>query len=319
MSDTTVSNNFLFQENNKARFLVLLRSSAHAIVLFYPLVLANQFHQSDSMLTQIATANHEEDFDMATTKNNTTKIGFSIQRFSTNGTEDIPFSDEQQDVFGDNYTAAHATYHVPTALMWVALLAPLVVGLVSKLVCNFTLTRKEFTSRLTRTYAKISSPILIFATILIVVPFFLLCYSDLCGPIYMELQYGPETDSSSGSSSSDESGDYSDDQEFEGTIALLHNGIPASCQIGWGGKVFLSWIVFYYPLLLMANGYVLLRTANHLDAEIANDKARVILSNSHGPVIKVLDHHDVHSDSDNEEQDNGGDTEDGSSIGQDSV
>jgi hypothetical protein len=152
--------------------------------------------------------------------------------------------------------------------MWIALVAPVAVGLAYKVLFNFAVTRKEFVARLTRTYAKISSPILILTTMLMIIPFFLLWNSDLCGPSYMELQYGPktgwDTSSSSHSSGDHKSADYpsdGDQEEFEGTTALLHDGLLASCQISWGGKVYLSWIGFYYPLILMVNAYVLLRTA----------------------------------------------------------
>jgi hypothetical protein len=307
----------------KDRLLCFLQASAHAVILLAPIFYSSVLHNSDSMLKH-APAYHG-DLDMT---GNITEIGFSIRNFSTKGTEDISFSHEQQDAFGDNYTAAHATYHVLMALMWIALLYPLVIGLISKLVSCYENTRvvtcQEEGAKYARIYGKIVSPVLIVLSLLFVVPFAFLMNSSLCGPSYMELQFGIEDESSdsSSSSSSDESEDYYDDDrhhhegcggpDYEGTIAVFHEEIPATCTIGPSGIGFLCLTVIY-PLVLIAHAYFLMRTANRLESEIASsERARennIVESSSAAPVIKV---HVPANDRDDDDDDDK--TEEGSTT-----
>jgi hypothetical protein len=297
------------------KLIWFLQASVHAVILMGPIFYSNILHNSDSMLHHAPT--HLGDFDTA---NNITDIGFSIRRFSSKGTEDISFSHEQQDDFGDTYTAAHVTYHVLVAFMWIALLAPSIFGLLSKCFSCYEDTRaatcKEVAAKRARTYGKVVSPIMILLSILMVVPFMLLINSDLCGPSYMELQFGIEVDSSDSSSSDENSKEYYSYEndhhhhhhgcggpDYEGTIAVFHEEIPATCTIGSSGIGFLC-LTLMYPLVLIAHAYFLMKTADRLESEISSDRA----SNTEfsPPVIKVNDVDDVDDDK----------TEDGSTIGE---
>jgi uncharacterized membrane protein YidH (DUF202 family) len=262
--------------NFKTCFLTFLHVALHASVLMAPLWISGVLHGSDSMLTHVPYSFSEVD-----ASRNITEFGFALDKFSINGTEDIGFSDEQEDAFGNEFMSAKVLYYFIRFMMFMALLLPISFAL-------FRLVRKQMDrrlilSKLARTYAVISGPVMVVCTVLMAIPFVLLMRSNLCGPNFLELRYSAEIESE------DESGcedffHHHGCHDMEGTVAIIHEDVSASCEFGASGVGFIC-LTAIFPFFLCAQAYFMNRTAKKLEAEFANDNQVV----DEVPVVKMVD------------------------------
>jgi hypothetical protein len=195
--------------------------------------------------------------DVADPANNITTVGFGIRKFSVNGTEDVRFSDDQKDALGDQHMAAHTTYHI----FW-----------------GFMMDGKVVLARTARSIAKFTIPFMILFTILMAAPFILLTRSNLCGPNYIELRYEQESDASS--DAEDEWGNHGCD-DYEGTIAIVHKDVGATCELGASG-VGTAVMLCLWPFLMVAQAFFLNSRAKKMEAAIEN-------AITVAPVIEVYD------------------------------
>jgi len=225
---------------------------------------------SDSMITQVP-----ETIDAA---NNITKVGFAIHSFSIGESEDIEFSDGQEDALGDQHKAAKILYFVFTSFMWLALLVPVLMGAVRRWGSS-KMDGRLVMSKMTRSLARVSIPVVVVSTILMAVPFVLLTRSNLCGPNYMELRFQDH--------------DLEEDCNYvEGTIAIVHEDIGASCELGRSGVA--TAIGFgVWPFILLVQAFFLNSKANKLGAAFENAKKHAAVAT---PVIEVNDKHNYEED-----------------------
>jgi hypothetical protein len=232
----------------------------HGSFLLAPYWFSQVLSNSDSMITQVP-----ETIDAA---NNITKVGFAIHYFSSGEAEDIEFSDEQEDALGDQHEAAKILYYVFSSFMWLALIVPVVVGAVRRWGST-KMDKRLVMSKMTRSLAKVSIPVVIISTILMAVPFVLLTRSNLCGPNYMELRFL----------------EYEVD-DIEGTIAIVHEDVGASCELGSSG--FATAIgLGVWPFLLVVQAYYFLSSkANRLEADFKRSVKNRALE---APLIEVND------------------------------
>jgi hypothetical protein len=262
--------------NLKTRFTGFIQVALHASVLMAPMWISGILHGSDSMLT------HVPSFSDVDASRNITEFGFGLREFSINGTEDIEFSDEQEDAFGKEFMSAKVSFYCFASIMFVALLLPLCFALY-RLVRK--MDRRLILSKLARTYAVISGPTMVICTVLMAIPFVLLLRSNLCGPNFIELRYSTEIESEdeSGSEAFYDCGSH----DMEGTVAIIHEDVGASCEFGASGVAFIC-LTSIFPFFLMAQAYFMNRTAKKLQAEFDNDN-RVV---DEIPVIKTINRAD---------------------------
>jgi hypothetical protein len=259
------------------RFLALtnLEVLLHGSCLLAPYWISKVLSRSDSLITQVP-----ETIDAA---NNITKVGFAIHSFSIGENEDIRFSDEQEDALGDEHQAAKILYFVFTSFMWLALIVPVFLGAVHRWWGSNKMDGRLVMSKMTRTLAKVSIPVIVASTILMAIPFvLLLTRSNLCGPNYMELRFEP-----------DETND-SEDMDFEGTIAIVHEDIGASCELGRSG-VATAICLGVWPFILLVQAFFLNSKANKLGADFEHAKKHAALST---PLIEVNDKHNQEEEDD---------------------
>jgi uncharacterized membrane protein YhaH (DUF805 family) len=211
------STTYLLSTMPSFRYLVLttLEVLLHGSCLLAPYWISQVLSNSDSMITQVP-----ETIDGA---NNITKVGFAIHSFSIGESEDIEFSDEQEDALGDQHKAAKILYFVFTSFMWLALIVPVLMGAVHRWGGS-KMDGRLVMSKMTRSLARVSIPVVVVSTILMAIPFVLLSRSNLCGPNYIELRFQDEEMSAE---SSEDASDY-DCNDLEGTIAIMHEDIGAS-------------------------------------------------------------------------------------------
>jgi hypothetical protein len=262
------------------RYLVLttLEVLLHGSCLLAPYWISQVLSNSDSMITQVP-----ETIDGA---NNITKVGFAIHSFSIGESEDIEFSDEQEDALGDQHKAAKILYFVFTSFMWLALIVPVLIGAVHRWGPS-KMDGRLVMSKMTRSLARVSIPVVVVSTILMAVPFVLLTRSNLCGPNYMELRFQDQEMSAE----SEDDSDY-DCHDLEGTIAIMHEGIGASCELDRSGVATAIGLVVW-PFLLLVQAFFLNSKANKLGAAFENAKKHAAVT---APVIEV-------NDKNNEEKD----------------
>jgi hypothetical protein len=240
----------------------------HASLLLAPFWISGVLHNSDSMMRQVP--------DVADPANNITTVGFGIRKFSVNGTEDVRFSDDQKDALGDQHMAAHTTYHIFWGFMIAALCTPLIMAMVRRWWCK--MDGKVVLARTARSIAKFTIPFMILFTILMAAPFILLTRSNLCGPNYIELRYEQESDASS--DAEDEWGNHGCD-DYEGTIAVVHEDVGATCELGASG-VGTAVMLCLWPFLMVAQAFFLNSRAKKMEAAIEN-------AITVAPVIEVYD------------------------------
>jgi uncharacterized membrane protein YhaH (DUF805 family) len=248
------------------RFLALITLEVllHGSCLFAPHWISNVLSKSDSMITQVP-----ETIDAA---NNITKVSFAIHSFSIGESEDIRFSDEQEDALGDQHKAAKILYFVFASFMWLALIVPVLMGAVHRWGSS-KMDGRLVMSKMARSLARVSIPVVVVSTILMAVPFVLLTRSNLCGPNYMELRF---------------------QDDVEGTIAIVHEDIGASCELGTSG-VATAIALGVWPFILLLQALFLNSKANKLGADSENAKNRAAVETS---VIEVNDKHNHEEDDD---------------------
>jgi hypothetical protein len=251
-------------------FFTTVEVLLHASFLLVPFWFSGVLHSSDSMMHQVP--------DVVDPANNITTVGFGIRKFSVNGTEDVSFSDEQQDTLGDQHTAAHVTYHVFWGVMIVALCIPLIKAMICRWWCN-KMEGRTVLACMTRSIAKRTIPIMILFTILMAAPFILLTRSNLCGPNYIELRYDLEVDASS--DSGEDEWDHHGCDDYVGTLAIVHEGVGATCELGTSG-VGTAVMLCLWPFFMVAQAFFLNSKAKKMEAAIEN----VIVV---APVIEVYD------------------------------
>ena len=236
------------------------------------------------MITQVP-----ETIDAA---NNITKVGFAIHSFSIGETEDIDFSDEQEDALGDQHEAAKILYYLLTSFMWLALIVPVLMGAVHRWGRS-KMDGLLVMSKMTRSLARVSIPVIAISAILMAVPFFvLLTRSNLCGPNYMELRFQDHDFAEENKSDSEDSDYYCN--YIEGTIAIMHEDIGASCELGTSG-VATAIGLGVWPFILLVQALFLNSKANKLGANFEHAKKHAAVAT---PVIEVND--DKHSDAEDD-------------------
>jgi uncharacterized membrane protein YhaH (DUF805 family) len=212
--------------------------------------------------------------------NNITKVGFAIHSFSIGETEDIEFSDEQEDALGDQHEAAKILYYLFSSFMWLALIVPVLVGAVRRWGST-QMDGRLVMSKMTRSLAKVSIPVVIISTILMAAPFVLLTRSNLCGPNYMELRFlDHEVEEASDSEDWDF---YFPCHDVEGTIAIMHEDVGASCELGSSGFATAIGLAVW-PILLVVQAYFLGSKANKLEADFERSAKNRAFE---APVIEV--------------------------------
>jgi hypothetical protein len=261
--------------------LTSLEVLLHGSCLLAPYWISTVLSNSDSMITQVP-----ETIDAA---NNITKVGFAIHSFSVGETEDIEFSDEQEDALGAQHKAAKILYYVFTSFMWIALIVPVLMGIVRRWWGPTMMDGRLVMSKMTRSLSKVSIPVVVVSTILMAVPFILLTRSNLCGPNYTELRFLDHA--------LEETTDSEDWEEFsghdvEGTIAIVHEDIVAFCELGRSG--FATAIgLGIWPFILLVQASFLTSKANKLESDFENAKKRAAVVT---PVIEVNDKHNHEED-----------------------
>jgi hypothetical protein len=262
--------------------LTTLEVLLHGSCLLAPYWISKVLSQSDSMITQVP-----ETIDAA---NNITKVGFAIHSFSIGETENIEFSDEQEDALGDQHEAAKILYYVFTSVMWIALMVPVLMGAVRRWWGSSKMDGRLVMSKMTRSLAKVSIPVVVVSTILMAVPFVLLTRSNLCGPKYMELRF---LDHKLEETTDSEDRDFSC-HDVEGMIAIVHEDIGASCELGDSG-VATAIGLGVWPFILLVQAFFLNSKANKLGADFENAKNRAAAATS---VIEVNDKHNHEEEDD---------------------
>jgi uncharacterized membrane protein YhaH (DUF805 family) len=262
--------------------LTTLAVLVHGTCLLAPYWISTVLSKSDSMITQVPEA-----IDAA---NNITKVGFAIHSFSIGENEDIEFSDKQEGVLGDQHEAAKILYYVFTSCMWLALIVPVLMGAVRRWGSS-KMDGQLVLSKMTRSLARVSIPVIVVSTILMAVPFVLLTRSNLCGPDYMELRFQDhELEVTS------DSGEWSFRcHDVEGTIAIVHEDIGATCELGRSG-VATAIGLGVWPFILLVQAFFLSSKANKLlGAYSENAKNRAAATT---PVIEVNDKHNNEEEED---------------------
>jgi hypothetical protein len=231
-------------------FKATLEVLVHGLILVAPLFLGGVLHASDSLFRQIPT-NYED------LNENITEVGFGIRHFSvlyneTTEEEDVRFSDEQQDELGRQHSAAHITFHALQGLMWMILILPMLVAIFNRWWKKMAplLALSKFTASLSRLYV----PLMIVLTLLMAVPFVLLSKSNLCGPMYMQLGFAEEEASLSSDEDDHDNGCHSND--LEGTYAIMHEDVPATCEMGPSSIGFIA-ATAIWPVIMMVQIYFL--------------------------------------------------------------
>jgi uncharacterized membrane protein YhaH (DUF805 family) len=255
--------------------LTTLEVLLHGSCLLAPYWISTVLSNSDSMITQVPEA-----IDAA---NNITKVGFAIHSFSIGDNEDIDFSDEQEGALGDQHEAAKILYYVFTSFMWLALIVPVLMGAVRRWGSS-KMDRRLVMSKMTRSLSKVSIPVIVVSTILMAVPFILLTHSNLCGPNYMELRFQDhELEVTS------DSGDWSYHcHDVEGTIAIVHEDIGATCELGRSGVATAIGLGVWPFILLIQAFYLSSKAKKLLGVYSENAKNRPAVES---PVIEVNDKH----------------------------
>jgi uncharacterized membrane protein YhaH (DUF805 family) len=263
------------------RYLVLttLEVLLHGSCLLAPYWISQVLSKSDSIITQVPEA-----IDDA---NNITKVGFAIHSFSIGEREDIEFSDEQEDALGDQHKAAKILYFVFTSFMWLALIVPVLMGAVHRWGPS-KMDGRLVMSKMTRSLARMTIPVIVVSTILMAIPFVLLARSNLCGPNYMELRF--QHQEMSAESENDLDFIYDD---LEGTIAIVYEDIGASCELGRSGAATAIGLVVW-PFLLLVQAFFLNSKANKLGT--AFEKAKTHAAAAAAPGIEVNDKHNEEED-----------------------
>jgi hypothetical protein len=253
--------------------LTTLEVLLHGSCLLAPYWISKVLSESDSMITQVP-----ETIDAA---NNITKVGFAIHSFSIGESYDIEFSDEQEDALGDQHEAAKILYYVFTSFMWLALIVPVLMGAFHRWGSS-KMDGRLVMSKMTRSLARVSIPVVVVSTILMAVPFVLLTRSNLCGPNYMELRFQDYD--------LDEKSDCHDD--IEGTIAIVYEDIGAACELGRSG-VATAIGLGVWPFILLVQAFFLNSKAKKLGADFENAKKHDAGAT---PVIEVNDKHNQEED-----------------------
>jgi hypothetical protein len=215
--------------------------------------------------------------------NNITKVGFAIHTFSIGERKDIDFSDQQEDALGDQHKAAKILFYLFISFMCLALIIPLLMGAVHRWGSS-KMDGKLVMSKIAKSFATVSIPVLVVFTILMAIPFVLLARSNLCGPNYVELRF---------------QGIDGDSEDVEGTIAFVHEDIGASCELGSSGFD-TAFELGIWPFILLIQAFFLNRKANKLRADFENAKNRTDVATS---VIEVNDEHNHEDDNDVEVND----------------
>lgn len=232
---------------------------AHATILMGPIFLGAVLHASDSLYRQLPS--NEDDLSM-----NVTEVGFGIRHFSilyneTAEEEDIRFSDEQEEALGSQHFAAHILFHALDGLMCLFLILPIVIAIYNRWWKN--MEPLLVLSRLTASLAGIYVPLMMVLTILMVVPFALLSKSNLCGPSYVQLGFAEED----ASMSSDEDDHHNDcHSDLEGTYAIIHEDIPANCEMGVSSIGFIAGTAIW-PLIMLVQISFLRRRSEKLERD----------------------------------------------------
>jgi len=201
--------------------------------------------------------------------NNITRVGFGLKHFSILGIEtvadDIEFSDEQKDAFGGEWKAAHVTYHTFASFMMIAIVVPVLLAI--KQVWRSKMDKSLAMANMTKTYAKISIPVLLFSTIFMICPWVLMFRSNICGPSYIQLGYQEQPADFEAQEATIDN-DWWDG--LEGTFATVHPDIKSSCELGTSSVLMASFLGVWL-LVLIVQAMVLYNRGNQLNAAFEND------------------------------------------------
>jgi hypothetical protein len=171
--------------------------------------------------------------------------------------------------------------------MWLALIVPVLMGAVHRWGSS-KMDGQLVMSKMTKSLATVSIPVIVVSTILMAAPFVLLTRSKLCGPNYVELRF------------QDIGGDSEDfwdcHDDVEGTIAIVHEDIGASCELGSSGDATAIGLGVW-PFILLIQAFFLNSKANKLGADFENTKNRAAIET---PVIEVNDKHNREDDEDDD-------------------
>jgi hypothetical protein len=141
-----------------------------------------------------------------------------------------------------------------------------IVPIISAVIQSSTgkMQGKSIFSRVAKYYSCVSIPLIVVFTLLMVVPFTLLAVSNLCGPNYIELRFQVSKDYD----------DHDDgcDQYLQGTEAIIHEDVPAKCQLGRSGIATVV-MIGIWTLVLIVQAFVLYHRGKALQVEDENDSA----------------------------------------------
>ena len=252
----------------RSTFLLALEVTMHIIVLMAPLFFTGIIHNSDSLLKQVPLlTDNMNEFNIT---------GFGLRDFSliyneTNEDEDIKFSDEQQDTFGSNYRAAHITYHVFQGIMILSFIMPFLCALINRWYRRFDCL--QVGSKLAKSLANVYIPLIVVTMLLMIIPFWLLTQSGLCGPNYIELGFTEEVETMDDIDQFDDMDDHDHHYNYNyscvdlvGSYAIVHDDIPSTCEIGASGIGYLV-SIGVWSLVLMVQTMILRRRGYQLELE----------------------------------------------------
>ena len=253
------------KRSTKQSIWTFLELTVHGMLLLAPIALTCVLHESDSLLHQLP---------LSTTADDTfPSVGFGLRYFSIeinnnnessidHGFGDISFSDEQEDAVGSYHIASHYLYHAVTALMWLALLVPLLVAVRHGWYDQIHPTLVFV--KLCQTLVRRTVPALMALTLLLLVPFGLLFQSNLCGPTYIELGFDYNATLEESTSSDDRGDDY------DGTFAVNHSDVPSECDWGTSGISF-AMTIFLLQAVMALHGMCLDRRCEKLKADYSQE------------------------------------------------
>lgn len=239
---------------------ITLETLLHVALVTAAFFISGLLHNSDSLMTQVPA---ETD-----ATNNITKVDFGIKKFSIGNNEDIEFSDEQKDVLGGSWSSSHTSFHILQAFMIAGLVIPVIIAIKRRCCCR--MDTRLVISKLLKNFAMYSIPLIAILTILMAVPFVLLTRSNLCGPNYIELRFEQELEYSS----DDDDDYYHDDDciELQGTVAIVHNDVNATCSVAPTG-IAAAVLLALWPFAMVGQAFLLNWRGNKLESAFRNEAA----------------------------------------------
>lgn len=248
--------------------LITLETLLHVALVTAAFFISGLLHNSDSLMTQVPA-----ETDAA---NNITKVDFGIKKFSIGNNEDIDFSDEQKDALGVSWSSSHFSWHILQAFMIAGLVIPVIIAIKRRCCCG--MDKRLVFSNLLKNFAMYSIPLIAILTILMAVPFVLLTRSNLCGPNYIELRFEQELEYSG-----DDDDNYHDDCiDLQGTVAIVHDDVSASCSVAPTG-IAAAVLLALWPFVMVGQALLLNWRGNKLESAFRNEAA------TNATVIEVYD------------------------------